>query len=137
MTATQPARRNRRPRKRERLCPAHPEQPIQGNGKKYYLHLLQPEQLRQREISSRKGQLILDTYPVLVLSNEWLEELFCPKCGGSRWCHVVKHDAVLHTVRWTPRELWEQVAHVDPTTANPTVSEYSRRHAPRNQTGRR
>ena len=46
MTATQPAaRRNRRPKKRELFCPAHPEQRIQGNGKKYYLHLLQPEQL--------------------------------------------------------------------------------------------
>ena len=48
MTATQPApRRNRRPKKRELFCPAHPEQRIQGNGKKYYLHLLQPEQLEQ------------------------------------------------------------------------------------------
>ena len=43
-----PSRRNRRPRKRELLCPAHPDQHIQGNGKKYYLHLLQPEQLKQR-----------------------------------------------------------------------------------------
>ncbi|MGC6482593.1 MAG: hypothetical protein ACON4T_03365 [Synechococcus sp.] len=75
MSATQPARRNRRPRKRE---------------------------------------------------------LFCPKCGGSHWCHVIKDDAVLHTVRWAPRELWEQVAHMDPTAANPTVSDYTRRHARRN-----
>merc|ERR1712185_281753 len=71
-------------------------------------------------------------YPVLVLSNEWLEELFCPKCGSSRWCHVIKHDKISHTVRWAPRDLWEQVAHVDPTAANPTVSEYTRRNARRN-----
>ena len=44
---------------------------------------------------------------------------------------MIEDDAVLHTVRWAPRELWEQVAHVDPTAANPTVSEYSRRHARR------
>ena len=69
---------------------------------------------------------------MLVLSNEWLEELFCPKCGNSRWCHVIKHDAVRHTVRWAPRDLWEQVAHVDPNAANPTVSEYTRRNARRN-----
>ena len=94
--------------------------------------ILQPEQLRQRGISARKAQLILNAYPVLVLSNEWLEELFCPKCGSSRWCHVIKHDAVLHTVRWAPRDVWEQVAHVDPTAANPTVSEYTRRNARRN-----
>ena len=65
MTATQPARRNRRPRKRELLCPAHPEQPIQGNGKKYYLHLLQPKQLKQRGISARKAQLILNALSLI------------------------------------------------------------------------
>jgi hypothetical protein len=90
MTITEaPARRNRRPKKRELFCPTHPEQLIQGNGKKYYLHLLQPEQLQQR-------------------------------------------GKISHTVRWAPRDLWEQVAHVDPTAANPTVSEYTRRNARRN-----
>ena len=134
MTVTEaPARRNRRPKKRELFCPAHPEQLIQGNGKKYYLHLLQPEQLEQRGISAKKAQLIINAYPVLVLSNEWLEELFCPECGTSRWCHVIKHDRIEHTVRWAPRELWEQVAHVDPSVANPTVSEYTRREARRHQ----
>ena len=128
MTAAQPARRNRRPERRELFCPAHPEQLIQGNGKKYFLHLLQPEQLKQRGISAKKALLIINSYPVLVLSNEWLEELFCPKCGSRRWFHVIKHDAVLHTVRWAPRELWEQVAHVDPTAANLTVSAYTRRN---------
>ena len=67
-----------------------------------------------------------------MLSNEWLEELFCPKCGNSRWCHVTKHDQIVHKVRWAPRELWEQVAHVDPTAANPTVSKYTHRQARRN-----
>ena len=134
MTATQPAaRRNRRPKKRELFCPAHSGQRIEGNGKKYYLHLLQPEQLEQRGISAKKAQLIINAYPVLVLSNEWLEELFCPECGTSRWCHVIKHDRIEHTVRWAPRELWEQVAHVDPSVANPTVSEYTRREARRHQ----
>ena len=83
-------------------------------------------------MNAKKAQLIINAYPVLVLSNEWLEELFCPKCGSSRWCHVIKHDKVSHTVRWAPRDLWEQVAHVDPTAANPTVSEYTRRNARRN-----
>ena len=132
----QAARRNRRPKKRELFCPAHPEQRLQGNGRKYYLHFLQPEQLRQRGVNAKKAQLIIHAYPVLVLSNEWLEELFCPVCGNSRWCHVIKHDRIKHTVRWAPRELWRQVAHVDPTAANPTVSDYSRRNARRNATKR-
>ena len=132
--ATRPKnRRNRRPKRRELFCPAHPEQQIEGNGQKYFLHLLSPGQLQQRGISAKRARLIINAYPVLVLSNEWLEELYCPQCGTLHWCHVTKHDRVLHTVRWAPRELWEQVAHVDPVVANPSVSQYSRREAQRHR----
>ncbi len=44
---------------------------------------------------------------------------------------MIKHDRIQHTVRWAPRVLWQQVAHVDPLVANPTVSEYTRREARR------
>lgn len=126
-------RRQRRPKRRQLHCPAHPDQRIEGNGRKYFLHLLTPEQLRERGMSDKKARLVIAAFPVLVLSNEWLEELFCPQCGTTRWCHVVRHDRVEHTVRWAPRDLWEQVAHVDPVQANPTVSEFSRREARRHR----
>ena len=125
------ASRNRRPKRRMLFCPAHPEQRIEGNGKKYFLHLLTPEALKVRGMSDKRARLVIAAYPVFVLSNEWLEELFCPKCGGCRWCHLIKHDRVEHSVRWAPRELWEQVAHVDPVVANSTVSEFTRRSARR------
>lgn len=128
-----PPRRRQRVPRRDLRCPAHPEQRIEGNGKKYFLHLLSPEQLKQRGMSDKKARLVIQAYPVLVLSNEWLEELFCPCCGGTRWCHVIKHDRVQHTVRWAPRDLWQQVAHVDPVVSNPTVSEFSRREARRHR----
>ena len=70
---------------------------------------------------------------MLVLSNEWLEELFCPGCGTSRWCHVTKLDRVVHTVRWAPRDLWQQVAHVDGLQGNPTVSQFTAREARRHR----
>ena len=132
-TSTPTHRRKRRPRRRQLFCPAHPRQCIQGNGQKYYLHLLQPEQLQQRGMTTKTAKLVIQAYPVLVLSTEWLENLFCPQCGCSRWCHVRQHDRIAHTVRWAPRELWQQVAHVDPTAANPSVSQYTRRNARRNQ----
>ena len=128
--------RGGRSRKRELFCPAHPEQRIEGNGQKYFLHLLSPEELKARGMPHKKAQLVIDAYPVLVLSNEWLEELFCPQCGSSHWCHVVKHDRVLHSVSWAPRELWQQVAHVDPLVPNPSVSQFTRRAARRTD-GRR
>jgi hypothetical protein len=126
-----PRQRNRRPAKRKLVCPAHPKQQIEGNGKKYFLHLLTPEELKARGMRHKTAQLVIEAYPVLVLSNEWLEELFCPQCGCSRWCHVARIDRVEHQVRWAPRELWEQVAHVDPLVPNPTVSQFSRRAARR------
>jgi hypothetical protein len=113
------------------LCPAHPEQKIEGNGKKYFLHLLSPEELKARGMSEKRAKLVINAYPVLVLSNEWLEELFCPQCGCSRWCHITQKERHNYEVRWAPRELWEQVAHVDPLVPNPTVSEFTRRSARR------
>ncbi len=131
-TVDLPARRpRRRSKKRELFCPAHPQQRIEGNGKKYFLHLLSAQELQQRGMPAKTAQLVINAYPVMVMSNEWLEELFCPKCGGSRWCQVTKHDRIDHSVRWAPRELWEKVAHVDPVDANPTVSEFTRRSARR------
>jgi hypothetical protein len=124
-SATAQPRRNRRPQRRQLFCPAHPEQRIEGNGQKYFLHLLTPEELKTRGMSHKRAQLVIEAYPVLVLSNEWMEELFCPQCGSRRWCHVTRVDQVHHTVRWAPRDLWQQVAHVDPLQPNPTVSEFS------------
>ena len=132
-TSRPPQRQRRRPKRRELFCPAHPEQRIEGNGRKYFLHLLSAEELQQRGMAAKTARLVIQAHPVLVLSNEWLEELFCPQCGGSRWCHITKHDRVEHSVRWAPRHLWEQVAHVDPIAANPTVSQFTRREARRHR----
>lgn len=129
----EPSGRNRRPKRRQLFCPAHPDQLIEGNGRKYFLHLLTSEQLRERGMSDKKARLVIAAFPVLVLSNEWLEQLFCPQCGMAHWCHVVREDRVKHSVRWAPRALWEQVAHVDPIQPNPTVSEFSRREARRHR----
>jgi hypothetical protein len=128
--------RGSRARRRQLFCPAHPDQRIEGNGKKYSLHLLSTEELKARGMSHKRAQLVIQAYPVLVMSNEWLEELFCPQCGSSHWCHITKVDQVVHQVRWAPRELWEQVAHVDPLVPNPSVGQFTRQSARRTRTHR-
>jgi hypothetical protein len=125
----QKTRSRQRSRRRRLCCPAHPEQQLAGGDKRYFLHLLTAEELTDRCMPSKKARLVISSYSVLTLSDGWLEELFCPECGMSRWCHVVRHNRVKDTERWAPRELWEKVAHVEPLTANPSVSEFSRRAA--------
>lgn len=84
-----------------------------------------------RGMPHKRARLVIQAYPVMVLSQEWLEELFCPSCGHSRWCHITRHGRAQHTVKWAPRELWEKVAHVDPLVSNPTVSQFTRRESRR------
>ena len=112
-------RKQHRSRKRELRCPAHPDQLLAGGGRRYFLHLLSAEELSQRGLPATKAKLLISSYPVYTLCNEWLEELFCPKCGLASWCHVVRHNRVEHTVRWAPREQWEQVAHVGSPAGQP------------------
>lgn len=133
VAAPETARRRQRPKRRQLMCPAHPEQRIAGNGRKYFLHLLTAEELKQRGMPDKKARLVIQAYPVLVISSEWLEELFCPQCGCSRWHHVTRQEDGSLSLRWAERELWQQVAHVDPLQSNPTVSEYTRRQARRLQ----
>ncbi len=125
--------RNRRAKGRQLVCPVHQDQILRGNGKKYFLHLLSAEALQQRGMAAKTARLVINAYPVFVLSNEWLEELFCEQCGSNHWCHITKHSPDQYSVRWAPQHLWEQVAHVDPSVANPTVSEYTRKQARRHQ----
>ena len=132
-TAVQGGRQRSRPKRRELFCPSHTDEFLVGGGKKYFLHLLSQEQLVIRGIKATKAKLIIQAYPVLVLSNEWLEQLYCSECGCSRWCHVIRHDKIAHTVKWAPRDLWEQVAHVDGVYGNPTVSQFTSREARRHR----
>ena len=60
------ARRDRRPKRRALFFPAHPDQRIEGNGRKYFLHLLSPEELQQRGMTSKQARLVINAYPVLV-----------------------------------------------------------------------
>lgn len=80
-------------------------------------------------MTDKTARLVIQQYPVLVLSNEWLEELYCAACGQNRWYHVVRDPSGGLSLSPAKAELWQQVAHVDPVRANPTVSEYSLKQA--------
>jgi hypothetical protein len=135
--AAKPQRRRRAPSGRKLACPRHLDQPLLGNGRKYYLHLLTSEELVARGMPAGKAKLVINAYPVLVLSSEWLEELYCASCGQKRWYHLTKAPDGAISLRLAPRDLWGQVAHVDPTVPNPTVGEFTRREARRHRDQKR
>jgi len=135
--AAKPQRRRRAPTGRKLACPRHPDQPLLGNGRKYYLHLITSEELVARGMPAGKAKLVINAYPVLVLSSEWLEELYCASCGQKRWYHLTKAPDGAISLRLAPRDLWGQVAHVDPTVPNPTVGEFTRREARRHRDQKR
>ena len=126
-------KRTRRIKNRRFYCSIHKEQLIEGTGKKYFLHLLTPEELCERGFPNKKARLIINAYPVYVLSTEWLEQLYCPKCSANRWYHITKDDPYSFSIRLAKRDLWKQVAHVDPASSNPSVSQYSLRQASRHR----
>jgi len=132
-----PGRRRRAPTGRQLVCPKHADQPLLGNGRKYFLHLLTSEELVARGMPAGKAKLVINAYPVLVLSNEWLEELYCASCGQKRWYHLTKAPDGAISLRLAPRDLWGQVAHVDPIVPNPTVGEFTRREARRHRDQKR
>ena len=135
--AAKPKRRQRTPSGRQLACPKHPDQPLLGNGRKYYLHLLTSDELVARGMPAGKAKLVINAYPVLVLSSEWLEELYCASCGQKRWYHLTKSADGAINLRLAPRDLWGQVAHVDPIVPNPTVGEFTRREARRHRDQKR
>lgn len=114
-------RRRRMHRGRQSVCPKHPDQALLGNGRTCFMHLLSPEELVARGMPAGKARLVHNAYPVLVLSNEWLEELYCASCGQKRWYHLTKAADGFFNLRLAPRDLWSQMDHMDPTVSTPTV----------------
>ena len=64
------------PPRSQLFCPSHPDQALAGGGRRYFLDLLSAEELSQRGMPAGKARLVIAAYPVLTLSDEWLEELF-------------------------------------------------------------
>lgn len=124
------SRTRRRPRRRELLCPLHPEQKLFSVSPKHHLYITDVGQLVLRGLSKRKADELLAAYKrVLPLSDEWLECFWCEDCGSSSWWHVTRLEKQVYTLSPVARDLWEQASGVIRPEGNPTISEFSRRQA--------
>ncbi len=125
-----PPRPRSRSRRRVLFCPHHPEERLLSVSAKYHLYLTDVGHLVLRGLSRKKADEILQAYRrVVSLTDEWLECFWCESCQSSTWWHVRRHDRLSYSLSVVERELWEQASGVIRPEGNPTVSQFSRRHA--------
>ncbi|MDF5716081.1 MAG: hypothetical protein PUP93_19880 [Rhizonema sp. NSF051] len=121
-------RLRRRPKRRGIFCLVHPETFLESRSRKLRLFAIEEGQLSAR--SRRKGsvQKVLVSNGAQVLPGEWLEQFWCPECKVTAWYYVTQKEQNFVASPALP-SLWKQVSGVGWPGHNPTVSQYSQRHA--------
>ncbi|NMG06329.1 hypothetical protein [Brasilonema sp. UFV-L1] len=120
--------RNRKRSKRRAIyCPTH-QCYLNSMSQKYPLFADRAEQLHQRGISRQKALMLMAKKTAISLDCEWLEAFWCEQCNESKWYHVKKQACIYHVSVASP-ELWRQAVGVIHLEGNPSVGEFTRRHA--------
>lgn len=123
--------RNRnRSKRRSIFCPTHGCY-LDSVSQKHRLFADRAHQLQQRGISRKRSLLLVATQTTVSLDGEWLEAFWCPMCAAKLWYHVRKTGDRTYTIEPAPRELWQQVDGVIQVSGNPSVGEFTYRHARR------
>jgi hypothetical protein len=121
--------RNRKRSKRRNIyCPVHSCY-LHSMSQKYQLFADQAGQLQQRGMSRRSALILVATQTTVTIEREWLEAFWCDRCQQTKWYHVCKRGDRIYELALAPRELWQQVAGVIASQGNPSVGEFTRRHA--------
>ena len=121
--------RNRKRSKRRAIyCPIHGCY-LDSVSQKHHLFADQPGQLQQRGIGRLSSLMLIATNTAVPLQGEWLEAFWCDQCQEAQWYHVRKTGDRSYDVSLAPQELWQQATGVINTEGNPSVSEFSRKHA--------
>ena len=129
--------RNRKRSKRRAIyCPVHGCY-LHSVSQKYKLFATHPRELQKKGIGRQNALILIASQTAVVLENEWLEAFWCDECQQTKWYHVKKigkkSDRNLgrtsYSISLAPAHLWEQAIGVDEARGNPSVSEFTRRHA--------
>jgi hypothetical protein len=102
---------------------------MQSASRKYPLFANDAVHLRERGVSQRKANLIIQQHQSVPLQDEWLESFWCPACDQKDWFHIKKIKGVFEAGPVTP-EMWKCAAGAIPL-GNPSVSEFSQRESKR------
>jgi hypothetical protein len=128
--------RNRKRSKRRAIyCPIHGCY-LDSVSQKYQLFADTAGQLQQRGMARRSALMLVANHRAVPLEGEWLEAFWCDQCQNTKWYHVLQYvsDATPHgsrsyKVRTAQPELWQQAEGVINPQGNPSVGEFTRRHA--------
>jgi hypothetical protein len=96
---------------------------------KYRLYADRASHLQDRGVGRLQSLLLVANQSTVPLDGEWLEAFWCPMCGETTWYHVTKTGDRTYDLAIAPRPLWMQVSGVIHPQGNPSVSEYTFRHA--------
>ncbi len=129
--------RNRKRSKRRAIyCPVH-ECYLHSVSQKYKLFASHPAQLQKKGIGRQNALILIASQTAVLLEDEWLEAFWCDECQETKWYHVKKNGKSKHrnvgrtcySISVAPPHLWEQAVGVDESRGNPSVSEFTSRHA--------
>ncbi|MEC4819327.1 MAG: hypothetical protein SAK29_39565 [Scytonema sp. PMC 1069.18] len=132
--------KNRKRSKRRAIaCPVHGCYLDSASPKKY-LFADRPGQLQARGMSRKTASMLIAERTTVSLTQEWLEAFWCRECEQTQWYHVRKFEptgkgvkeSCRYEVRLAPQELWKQVSGVIHPEGNPSVGEFTLRHARQN-----
>ncbi len=120
--------RNRKRSKRRAIyCPIQ-ECYLDSMSQKHPLFADRASQLQQRGASRQKALILVAKKTAVSLEGEWLEAFWCDLCQKTEWYHVKKQDCIYEVSIASPA-LWRQAVNVIHIEGNPSVSEFTRRHA--------
>jgi hypothetical protein len=121
--------RNRKRSKRRAIhCPVHGCH-LNSVSQKYQLYADRAGQLQQRGINRLNAMMLIATQTTVPLEGEWVEAFWCEQCQQTKWYHVRKVEERTYKVTLAPQEIWQQVTGVIDPHGNPSVGEFTRRHA--------
>ncbi|WP_036478973.1 hypothetical protein [Myxosarcina sp. GI1] len=121
-----PNKRSSRKKVQKFFCPYCERRLWRLNSQKYRLFYKEVSELKEHlNFSHKKASLLVSQLGSFVDRNSWIEDFFCEE-HGQMWLRISKKneeklDSVLAT-----REDWKYTTGtIDPSSNNPSVSEYS------------
>lgn len=121
-------KRNRKRSKRRAIyCPIHGYH-LHSVSQKYLLFASSAGQLQQRGVKRQNAVMLINSHTTVAIEGEWLEAFWCDDCQKTQWFHV-KRNGSTYDVRLAPSELWQQVSGVLYPHGNPSVGEFTLKHA--------